>query len=89
MFYDRIEEVALSVPPGVARILGNALAHELGHVLLGSAQHSQNGIMKAVWSKADYRYLAARPLEFLPHEAVVLREEVSRRAAVGVARQRL
>jgi hypothetical protein len=86
MFYDRIEEVALSVPPGVARILGNALAHELGHVLLGSAQHSQNGIMKAVWSKADYRYLAARPLEFLPHEAVVLREEVSRRAAVGVAR---
>ena len=87
MFYDRIEEVALSVPPGVARILGNALAHELGHVLLGSGQHSQAGIMKAVWSKADYRHLAACPLEFLPREAVVLREEVSRRAALGDARR--
>jgi hypothetical protein len=87
MFYDRIEEVALSVPPGVARILGDALAHELGHVLLGSGQHSQAGIMKAVWSKADYRHLAARQLEFLPPEAIVLREEVSRRAALGPARR--
>jgi hypothetical protein len=80
VFYDRIEEVALSVPPGVARILGDALAHEIGHVLLGSEQHSQNGIMKAVWSRADYQHLAARQFEFLPRDAVVLREEVSRRA---------
>ena len=87
VFYDRIEEVALSVTPSVARILGDALAHELGHVLLGSGQHSQAGIMKAVWSKADYRHLAACPLEFLPPEAIVLREEVSRRAALGVARR--
>lgn len=80
MFYDRIEEVALSVPPCAAKILGNALAHEIGHVLLGSEQHSRNGVMKAVWSRADYQHLAARQLEFLPREVVVLREEVSRRA---------
>jgi hypothetical protein len=84
MFYDRIEEVALSDPPGAAKILGNALAHEIGHVLLGSERHSRNGIMKAVWTRADYQHLAVRQLEFLPREAVVLREEVSRRARLWV-----
>jgi hypothetical protein len=80
VFYDRIEDLALSVPAGAAKILGNALAHEIGHVLLRSEQHSLNGVMKAVWSRADYRHLAARQLEFLPNQAVALREEVSRRA---------
>ena len=80
ILYDRIETAALSVAPSVTKILGNALAHEIGHVLLRSEQHSESGIMKAVWSRADYQHLAVRPLEFLPREAVVLREEVSRRA---------
>jgi hypothetical protein len=80
MFYDRIEELALSAPASAAGILGNALAHEIGHVLLRSEQHSLNGIMKAVWSRADYQHLAARQLEFLAPQVVVLREEVSRRA---------
>ena len=85
LFSDRIETVALSVAPSAAKILGSALAHEIGHVLLGSQQHSQDGIMKAVWTRADYQYLAARQLEFQPREAGVLREEVSRRAKLWQA----
>jgi hypothetical protein len=85
IFYDRIENLAEKVPPGIAKILGNAMAHELGHVLLGSAQHSRNGVMKAVWGHADYQQLSIRPLEFLPDEAVRLREAASRRAAVLVS----
>ena len=85
LFYDRIETVAQSVAPSAAKILGSALAHEIGHVLLGSEQHSQDGIMKAVWSRADYQSLAARQFEFQPREAGVLREEVSRRAKLWQA----
>jgi hypothetical protein len=48
ILYDRIETAALAVAPSVTKILGNALAHEIGHVLLRSEQHSQSGIMKAV-----------------------------------------
>jgi hypothetical protein len=43
MFYDRIEEVALSVPPSPAKILSNALAHEIGHVLLGCVWQLYSG----------------------------------------------
>jgi hypothetical protein len=79
LFYDRIEEVAIAVPVSTAKILGSALAHEIGHVLLGSEQHSLTGIMKAVWSRADYGHLVTRQFEFQPGEAAVLREEVARR----------
>jgi hypothetical protein len=82
MFYDRIEGVARTVPLDVAQILGNALAHEIGHVLLSSVQHSRSGIMKAVWSRADYGNIAFRPLKFLPDEVAIVQDAVSRRAAL-------
>ena len=85
IMYDRIEMAAMSVAPSLARILGSALAHEVGHVLLSSEQHSQSGVMKAVWSRVDYQHLAAHQLEFLPHEAAILRDEVSRRAGLWEA----
>ena len=82
MFYDRIENVSLVVPATVEKILGNALAHEIGHVLLGSGEHSRSGIMKEVWTRADYQRLAARSLEFERCEALTMLKEVSRRAAL-------
>jgi hypothetical protein len=85
IFYDRTENVSLVVPPTVQKILGNALAHEIGHVLLGSEEHSEIGIMKAVWTRADYQRVAVRFLEFLPQEALAMRNEVSRRAALSSA----
>jgi hypothetical protein len=85
IFYGRIEKVSLLVPATFERILANALAHEIGHVLMGSGEHAENGIMKAVWTRADYQRLAGRFLEFLPQEALSMRSEVYRRAALSSA----
>ena len=83
VYFDRAEEVSLVVPPRLPKILANILAHEIGHVLLGSGGHSDSGIMKAVWTRADYQRIAAEYLKFLPQEAVAMRNEVSRRAALS------
>jgi hypothetical protein len=85
IFYDRIEKIAPWLLIPLHRILGNVLAHEIGHVLLGSSEHSERGIMKAVWTKADYQRLAERFLEFLPREALAMRNEVSRRTMLSAA----
>jgi hypothetical protein len=37
----------------VARFLGRILAHELGHVLLNSAQHQPKGLMRAQYRARD------------------------------------
>ena len=46
IFFDRIEEFAsrMSLPPG--RVLGLAIAHEIGHLLLPRRSHSTHGIMR-------------------------------------------
>ena len=51
IFYDRVLELT---PPSVITLpnaLGHGMAHEIGHVLLGSTEHSPAGIMKASWEK--------------------------------------
>jgi hypothetical protein len=58
-------------------VLGIAIGHEIGHVLLtGLEAHSRNGIMQAKWGKKDFRAAAQRTLGFAPDEARKLRSEV-------------
>ena len=37
----------------VKQLLGFALAHEVGHLLLGTNAHAAAGLMRAVWSRSD------------------------------------
>lgn len=36
-----------------ARLLGFAVAHEVGHLLLGTNTHAASGLMRAIWSRGD------------------------------------
>lgn len=54
-------------------ILGNAIAHELGHLLLRSTRHEE-GLMRARWDKSDLRAMAQRRLVFNKGQAQRLRE---------------
>jgi hypothetical protein len=75
IFFHRIE--AISKGGSAAPILGNAIAHELGHLLLGPKAHSPTGIMTPHWSR-DFLKLARRDfLHFTPDQAERLRAQVS------------
>jgi len=88
VYYHRIERIQLSVPSSVTRMLGHALAHEIGHVLLESTEHSENGLMKGRWSKVDFQRTAVSFLAFSPDQARVLRENARGRSGKGRDRQR-
>ena len=49
IFYDRVEALARCVSAASYVILGHAMAHEIGHVLLSSSGHSSAGLMQARW----------------------------------------
>jgi hypothetical protein len=78
VYYDTIER--LSVPSSVTRILGHALAHEIGHVLLETTKHSEHGLMKARWSKLDFQRTAVSFLEFSSDQGRNLQDGALRRA---------
>jgi hypothetical protein len=50
VFADRIRDLAvqLGVPQSV--LLGRAMSHEIGHLLLGTVTHSLHGVMRGHWS---------------------------------------
>jgi hypothetical protein len=55
VFVDRVD--ALATTSGVDRVelLGRAVAHEIGHLLLGTVEHSPFGLMRATWTTAELR----------------------------------
>jgi hypothetical protein len=88
VYYDRVEKLFFGskAMPSVGSLVGAAIAHEIGHVLLGSAEHSAQGIMKGDWGPAEFRLLACGRLQFTPEESAGIRAGVYRRAeAVCVA----
>ena len=56
-------------------ILGCVMAHELGHLLLGSNSHSDKGIMLPRWEVNQVRQLMMGRLLFTPDQASLVRLE--------------
>ena len=50
-------------------ILGCVIAHELGHLLLGSNSHSDEGIMQPRWDPNQVRQLMMGTLLFTPEQS--------------------
>lgn len=53
IFFDSIKSFATERELSLAPLLGHALAHELGHLLMGANSHSGVGLMSAHWSSRE------------------------------------
>jgi hypothetical protein len=69
VFYDRVAELHANWNESLADTLGNVMAHELGHLLLGSNSHNGLGIMRARWQSEELRGLARGGLWFTNEQA--------------------
>ncbi len=69
VFYDRVMELDADWHIALADTLGSVIAHELGHLLLGSNSHSDMGIMRARWQSEELRRLARGGLWFTNEQA--------------------
>ncbi|HET9318547.1 MAG TPA: hypothetical protein VFO27_02190, partial [Bryobacteraceae bacterium] len=50
IFYPRVSEYAQERIATHSQILGHAMAHEMGHLLLGPVPHARFGIMRGEWT---------------------------------------
>jgi len=76
LFYEpilRLEEET-RVSPSV--ILGHAMAHELGHLLLGTNSHSPSGLMRAHWTREDLSNASAGNLRFSKEQCLRIRSRL-------------
>jgi len=61
-------------------LLGRAIAHEIGHLLLGSAEHPRLGLMRALWSQDELRGLKPANWGFSSREAAQMRQTLRGRS---------
>jgi hypothetical protein len=75
VFYDRIQGAEA---PG--RVLAHVLAHEITHVLQGTAHHSDTGIMKASWSRSDFDRMRFTTLPLTEEDVGLIRSALATRS---------
>ena len=85
VFFDRVETLAKVGAASPSEILGHATAHEIGHLLLRSNQHSMVGIMRAQWNDEDLRRASQGSLLFTARQSELIRAEVVRRNSMQQA----
>ena len=73
VFVDRTESVARNAGVDARRVLGLAMAHEIGHVLLNDNTHAANGLMRADWSQRELRSADAASWTFADTDATRIR----------------
>jgi len=68
-----VRSVANGAYTSVSTLLGRAVAHEIGHLLLGSGEHPRLGLMRALWSHEELRGLKPAHWKFSAREASRMR----------------
>ena len=62
-------------------LLGHAVAHEIGHLLLGANSHSSSGIMRPAWRPVDEEWMAKGALVFDGTQARKMRATLMARSS--------
>ena len=78
VFYDRA--IAMRTHTILlSSILGRVMAHEITHLLLPQQDHSDVGLMRALWTPEDLRIASSARLELPPSSVQLMQREALRR----------
>ncbi len=78
---ERVMGIARGAATDYSTLLGRAIAHEIGHLLLGHSRHSQSGLMRAFWSQEEIRRVRPADWRFSEAEAAQMRQSLARARA--------
>lgn len=79
IYYPRVEEYAKAGIATHSQILGHAITHEMGHLLLGPVPHARFGIMRGEWTAEDLQSITRGAFLFTPRQSAVIRQAAMRR----------
>lgn len=80
IFYDRVSGLAQGGSATLPVLLGRAMAHEIGHLLLGTHSHSSRGIMRPFWSGQELSLDGRLYLLFTPEQSRQMKTRLAARA---------
>jgi hypothetical protein len=73
IYIDRVEWLAAQTGFDPRALLGRAIAHELGHLLMATSMHGPTGLMRPVWSQSEIRRRRTNDWTFRPKEIAAIK----------------
>jgi hypothetical protein len=73
VYLDRVVRVAKAARMDTRTLLGYAIAHELGHLLLASSSHNTRGLMRPIWRDEELRSARSADWSFTAQEIAAIR----------------
>jgi hypothetical protein len=61
-----------------ATVLGRAIAHEVGHLLIGTPTHASHGLMRALWSQTELRRNRPADWQFSADQVAIMKRALHR-----------
>ena len=84
IYVDRVEWLARAAAADLASLLGSAIAHELGHLLMGTSTHgAHGGLMRAQWTREEVRRARPNDWQLAAQDRVRIKERVEKVIDVG------
>jgi hypothetical protein len=77
VFFEPLEELHERFNVNLGPLLGDVVAHEIAHLLLGTNAHSDTGIMRPHWSEQDFVNVNKGHLLFTQAQGQTMRKKVS------------
>ena len=79
IYSDRVAALARDALSSRIELLGRTMAHEIGHLLMGSRRHAARGLMRAVFSPDELRRCLPRDWVFSQDETLTMRHVIEGR----------
>ena len=79
LYFDAVTAVARRYGSPRGDVLGLALMHEMGHVLLPPPSHSATGIMQPSWEGDDIRHVLSGDITFTEAQILTMRARLALR----------
>ena len=77
IYLDRVDWLAAAAGVDARVLLGRAIAHEIGHLMLGTNAHSREGLMRPTWSRAELQRDRPGDWSLTSREAVAIRRSLA------------
>ena len=78
IFINRVEDSARHAGADPGLLLGRAIAHEVGHLILRTNEHGDHGLMRAIWTEQEMTRNAHEDWVFALPERRLLRAALQR-----------
>jgi hypothetical protein len=77
VYVDQVDAMARRSNTDRVAILSRAIAHEIGHLLLGTTEHTRSGLMRGIWTAEELRRNQGEDWQFSPFQRTLIRARIA------------